>query len=190
MEREIVVSLEPVELGSNRLRCGWREFEASAEKAVFAPLPPQEIICGEVRTIALETDFVLFYWLHKSSQSQIALGLDNPAISSLILQWPHSFIPYSTILSIRRQSSPERQDGFLVPQEFPSGCPRNISQRGKSHGHCSAAWVEATTWNAPHRFCLSWVLVWVHFFFFFLIFFKGIWAWHAEMERWKFISSP
>lgn len=112
-----------------------------------------------------------------------ALGLDNPAISSLVLQWPHSFIPYRTILGIRRQNSSETQEGFLVPQEFPSGCPRNISQKGESHGHCSAAWVEATTWNAPHRFCLSWVLVWVHFFFSYFL--KGnlsLACWDGKIE--------
>lgn len=69
-------------------------------------------------------------------------GLRLPATSFLLPQRPHTFSLLSIIEGTRRQNSPERQERSLLPQEFPSGCPRNILQKGKSHGDCSAAWTK------------------------------------------------
>lgn len=68
-------------------------------------------------------------WLHKSSQNQMVLSLDIPAMPFLILQWPHTFILYSTIVGIRRQSSPERQ---------VSCCLRNFLQAAPGTFHKKA----------------------------------------------------
>ena len=175
------MSLEPVEVIPTDLDGGGENLKPLLKGQCSHPSLHRKSSAGKAEPLPLRQ--TLSHFTDSTSHPKARWpGLGQPSYIPLILQWPHSFIPYCTILGIRRQNSPETQEGFLVPQEFPSGCPRNISQKGNSHGHCSAAWVEATTWNAPHRFCLSWVLVWVHFFFFFLILLKGIWAWHAEME--------
>lgn len=150
---------------TNRLRCRWGEFEATAEKAVFTPLlSPQEIICREGRTVAFETDFVPF------ADSQVIRkarcpGLGQPSYILLVLQWPHSFIPYRCAGYLRQELSRDT-GGFLVPQEFPSGCPRNISQ--KANHMVTVQQLELKPPLEMHHtdFVSPGFLLWVHFFFF------------------------
>lgn len=90
------------------------------------------------QTLSLETNLDPYY-----CGSTVIPDLGDPGLGPPSYILPHSpvtthFHSFLHKEGIRRQSSPEGQEGFLLPQEFPSGCPRNISQKGKSRGHCSA----------------------------------------------------
>lgn len=134
------MSLEPVEVIAPRWgRGGWKP---PAGEAVFS-LAAGNPIYKEGRTLSLERDLgPVLLGLNKSSRSQVALdSLSQPHPPPLPSDHTLSVF-FSIIEGTRRQSSPERREGFLLPQEFPSGCPRNISQKGKSHGDRSAAWIK------------------------------------------------
>lgn len=149
-------------------------------KAVFTPFSPQEIICREGRTVAFETDFVPFYWLHKSPVSQMPWAWMTQ-LSSLFYN-DHTVSFLTAQYRYHKAELSRDTGGFLGASGISLRMSKEHFTKGESHGHCSAAWVEATTWNAPHRFCLSWVLL-LDFCFFLIFLKKGIWAWHAEMER-------
>lgn len=132
------MSLEPVEVSpTDREKA--EDVKLLLDRQYFLSL--QEVIYRKGRTLSLETELTLFYW-DSTSHPRARwpwVWTFQLAMASLILQWPHIFLLYCTIVNIRRRSSPERQEGFPLPQEFPAGCPRNISQKGKSRGHCSTA---------------------------------------------------
>ena len=110
--------------------------KATAGEAVFLPpptpphLPPAgSHLQGRQNPFPWHRPCPILLWLHKSSQNQMALSLDIPAMPFLILQWPHTFILYSTMVGIRRQSSPERQ---------VSCCLRNFLQAARGTFHKKA----------------------------------------------------
>lgn len=163
------MSLEPVEVTPPRWgRGGWK---SPAGEAVFS-FAAGNPIYKEGRTLSFERDLgPVLLGLSKSSRSQVALdSLSQPHPPSLLSDHTLSVFFFSVIEGTRRQSSPERREGFLLPQEFPSGCPRNISQKGKSHGDRSAAWIKPS--SETHRTdSLSPGFQFEHIFFSFFLFF-------------------
>lgn len=185
------MSLEPIELyqqtEGGRGRGGWK---STAGEVVLSF--PEEVLHKEGRTLSPgDRPWPEFLGLRKSSEKQVALDLDSQPHPPSFPSDRTLFSLFSITEATRRQSSPERQESFLLPQEFPSGCPRNISQKGKSHGDHSAAWIKPPFethqtdffslpgFSAEHMFSFLSFLS--------LTFLKGIWGWHAEMKRQKFL---
>lgn len=138
------------------------------------------------QTLSLEADLAQFYCnLTSQSQSQTTLSLDIPAMSSLILRWPFTFVLYSTIEGIRRQSSPERQEGFF----FASGISFRLPEEHFTKRQITWSLLSSLSWSHHLKHTrqilsllgFSWGTF--AFLFLFLVFLKGICSWHAKMER-------